>query len=50
MFIPVPFSENIFLKTQIQFKTPERGKKKKITTGQISLCLYHKKNQSTSLT
>lgn len=49
MFIPVPFSENIFLKTQIQFKTPKREKKKKITTGQISLCLYHKK-KSTLLT
>lgn len=48
MFIPVPFSENIFLKTQIQFKTPKRGEKK-ITTGQISLCLYHKK-KSTLLT
>lgn len=28
MFIPVPFSENIFLRTQIQFKTPKREEKK----------------------
>lgn len=47
MFIPVPFSENIFLKTQIQFKTPKREEKK----SQLDkfLCLYHKK-KSTLLT
>lgn len=47
MFVPF-FPENIFLKTQIQCKTPER--EKKITIGQISLCLNHEKNHNTSFT
>lgn len=42
MFISVPFSENIFLETQIQFKTPERKreKKKEKENSQLDKFLY----------